>query len=340
VINYIKNYTWKKQFDFVGLGDITNDALIRIKEANVLCDVNGKKCNICFNFAEKIPYESVKVTKAAGNSANATACANKLGLNCALITNLGDDENGKACIETLKKEGINTKFVKIHKGKETNYNYILIYEEERTILSKHREYNYKLPNIGSPRFVYFSSLGENTLDYHNEIADYFEKHPEINLIFQPGTFQIKIGYEPLKRIYKLSKIFFCNKGEAKKILKTEINDIKELLKMMLALGPETVVITDAINGSYVYDGHEGWHIPIYPDPKPPVSRTGAGDAFCGTFTSAIALGKTIQEALMWGPINSMSVMQFVGTQKGLLNREDLEKYLADAPAYYRPGKII
>ena len=31
-----------KQFDFVGIGDITNDAFIRVKEADVLCDVNNK----------------------------------------------------------------------------------------------------------------------------------------------------------------------------------------------------------------------------------------------------------------------------------------------------------
>jgi sugar/nucleoside kinase (ribokinase family) len=53
----------------------------------------------------------------------------------------------------------------------------------------------------------------------------------------------------------------------------------------------------------------------------------------------LALGKTLPEALMWGPINSMSVVQHVGAQEGLLTREKLEEYLADAPADYRPQKI-
>lgn len=330
----------KTNFDFVGIGDITNDAFIRVKEAEIISDSKSKKSKICLNFADKISYESVTIVKAVGNASNASVCAHRLGLSSSVVANVGDDENGKACVEILKKEGVDTSFIKIQKGRETNYNYLILYEEERTILSKHREYDYKLPNIGSPKFVYFSSLGENTLDYHNQVANYIEKHPEINFVFQPGTFQIRVGYEPLEKIYRLSKLFFCNKIEAKRILKTENDNIIDLLRMMRNAGPQVVVITDAVNGAYVYDGNEGWSIPMFPDPKSPVDRTGAGDAFSATFTSAIALGKTIPEALTWGPINSMSVVQYVGAQEGLLTRDKLEKYLAEAPEYYRPTKII
>ena len=46
---------------------------------------------------------------------------------------------------------------------------------------------------------------------------------------------------------------------------------------------------------------------------------------------ALASGKSIPEALSWGPINSMSVVQYIGAQKGLLSREKLEKHLTQAP---------
>lgn len=51
------------------------------------------------------------------------------------------------------------------------------------------------------------------------------------------------------------------------------------------------------------------------------------------------MGKNLKEALLWGPINSMSVVQEIGAQKGLLSKEKLEKYLADAPEDYR-AKVI
>ena len=80
-------------------------------------------------------------------------------------------------------------------------------------------------------------------------------------------------------------------------------------------------------------------MPPYPDPKPPFERTGAGDAFSSTFVVALALGLDIPSALRWAPINSMSVVQYVGAREGLLTREKLEEYLAKAPKDYEPKKI-
>ena len=87
------------------------------------------------------------------------------------------------------------------------------------------------------------------------------------------------------------------------------------------------------------DGKNTYFMPTYPDEKPPYERTGAGDAFSSTFVSALALGKTPLEALLWGPVNSMSVVQYIGAQEGLLSREKLEKYLKTAPENYRPQKL-
>ena len=108
---------------------------------------------------------------------------------------------------------------------------------------------------------------------------------------------------------------------------------------MHELGPEIVVVTDGAKGAYAYDGKEYLFIPIYPDPKPPYSRTGAGDAFASTTVSALALGQTLEKALAWAGINSMAVVQQVGANVGLLTREKLEEYLAKAPENYKARKI-
>ena len=148
---------------------------------------------------------------------------------------------------------------------------------------------------------------------------------------------MKWGVENLSEIYKRSEVFFCNTDEAKRILGIiEEITIKELLKKVSELGPKITVITDGPKGAYVYDGKDFWFMPPYPDPKPPYERTGAGDAFSSTFASALALGLSIPEALSWGPINSMSVVQYIGAQRGLLNREQLEKYLKEAHVDYKP----
>ena len=83
---------------------------------------------------------------------------------------------------------------------------------------------------------------------------------------------------------------------------------------------------------------EQWFMPVYP--HDPFERTGAGDAFASTVSAALLLGKSLEESLKWGPINSMSVVQFVGAQKGLLSESSLEQYLANAPAGYGPTLMM
>lgn len=329
-----------QNLDFIAMGDITTDAFITLKDASVNCEINRDTCMLCVRFGDKVPYESVEIVHAVGNAPNAAVSAHRLGLYTGLATNLGNDRNGNDCLDALKKEGLDISYVTVHPGKETNYHYVLRYEEERTILVKHHEYKYQLPQFESPpRFIYLSSLGDSSFEYHQKIAQYLQDNPSVKLAFQPGTFQIKLGLSGLSDIYKLTEIFFCNKQEAKILLDTHTDDVVELLKGMRGHGPKLVVITDGPRGAHTYDGNEIWFMPMYPDPKPPVDRTGAGDSFSSTFTTAIALGKTIPAALSWGPINSMSVVQYIGAQKGLLTREQLETYLVEAPAEYKAEPI-
>lgn len=326
-------------YDFIAIGDTVTDAFIKLKEASVHCDINTEKCVICMRFADKIPYEDVFVVPAVGNSANAAVSAARLGLKSSLATNLGDDYFGKECLDVFIVEKVGTEFIKVHKGRKTNYHYVLWYDADRTILVKHEEYPYDLPDIGSPRWIYLSSLGGNSETFHGVIEEYLVAHPEIKLAFQPGTYQMKLGKEALAGIYARTDVFFCNKEEAQRILQTKEDDPKTLMRMIAELGPKIVSITDGVKGAYAYDGKNVWFIPLYPDPKPPLQRTGAGDAFSSTFTVALALGKSVEEALTWGPINSMSVVQGIGARERLLTRSQLETYLADAPAQYTPREI-
>jgi sugar/nucleoside kinase (ribokinase family) len=331
------------QYDFVAIGDILMDAFIKLNkdQADVSTDLDTGKKTLHMPFGGKIPYDEVVVVPAVGNSPNAAVAAHRLGLETALVTNIGNDKFGKECLEALRKEGIATDFVKQHEGKITNYHYVLRYGAERTILIQHETYPYSLPDFPvPPKYIYFSSVGEHGIAFHHEIAKYVSEHPETKLVFQPGTFQIKLGVAELKDLYAVTEIFFCNLEEAQEILKTTERHVPTLIRGLRALGPKTPVVTDGPNGAYVIDADDqAWHMPMYPDPADPVDRTGAGDSFSATFTAAIILGFTPDEALSWGPINSMSVVQYVGAQAGLLSREKLEEFLANRPAEYVASKI-
>lgn len=345
-----------EQFDFIAIGDMVTDAFVNLDSVKILEQDRGPDL-MAMAYGDKIPFNWHKIIAGVGNSANAAVSATRLGLKTAYVVNVGDDAYGKEQIAALEGNNIDTRFVKVHEGEKSNYHYVILHKADRTILVKHTEFDYALPDIGSPNWIYLSSMAENTLPHHMEIADYFEAHPEINLAFQPGTFQMKLGIEGLKRIYENSKLFFCNVEEAKRILyayKPELEEVVEqeetangrkaavkvLLDEMQAVGPTIPVITDGPDGAYVRDtdGSKYW-CPMYPDPKPPIDRTGAGDSFSSTFTAIYAETGDIKEALKIGPLNSMNVVQHVGAQEGLQTRDEIQVHLDNAPDYYKVEEI-
>ena len=324
--------------DFLGIGDVVVEPFIRLHEAKVNCKINSEECEICMRWGDKIPYEYAVLLAAVGNSANASVSAARLGLSSSLRAYIGDDENGKLCLETLQNERVSTTHIVTEPNKKTNYHYVLWYETERTILVKHEEFDYTVPDMTEgPKWVYLSSLAANSAPYHQEIINWLKKFPDTKLAFQPGTFQMKLGVETLKGIYERTDLFVCNKEEAQRILKVDpTDDLHSLLDNLQKLGPKLVIITNDRKGAYAKSEEgEYYFIPMYPDTKPPIERTGAGDAFASSIASALALGVPLKEALLWGPVNSMSVVQEIGAQKGLLSREELEGLLKIAPIEYR-----
>lgn len=345
---YMKNI-FKKQnkIKFLAIGDTVVDVFIRLKTAEVEKTEHGKR--ICMPFSEKIAFESATELLGVGNSANAAVSAARLGLSSALMTNLGNDNYGVRSKEVLSHDKVITDFIKINENKKTNYHYVLWYGDERTILVNHEKYDYILPSkkelenkLETENYIYLSSLAENTLDFHLALAEYLKENNNTKLVFQPGTFQMKFGTKTLADIYNKTAIFFCNKEEAMHILETENESIPFLLSDIKKLGVELPVITDGPQGAYTYKDESFStviHLPIYPDPLPPLERTGAGDAFASTFSVAKSLGLDNSVALMWGSINSMSVCQHIGAQEGLLTRNALEDFLKNKPADWNVTEI-
>ncbi len=322
--------------DFIAIGDTTMDTFIKLKDAEVHCDINNEHCTISMRFGDKIPFESATLIPAVGNAANAAVAARRLGLSTGFVAWLGEDRDGTDCLAALEKEGIDTRYVRTQKGKQTNSHYVLWYGDERTILIKHEAFDCTLPaKLEEPKTVYLSSLAEHALPLHDELADWLSKHPRVRFAFQPGTFQIKAGLDRLHSIYARTDIFFANKEEYQRVLGTAEEDVRKLIERMHTRGPRICVLTDGPHGAYASNLGDAYRIPLYPDPKPPFERTGAGDAFSSSIAIALTLGRPLEEALLWGPINAMSVVQYVGAQEGLLSYEKILEHLKNAPTEFR-----
>lgn len=330
-------------FDVISVGDIVTDDFIRLQDDQAWTYTDEHGANVlAMLYGTKVPFQFRTVVEGVGNASNAAVAFARLGLKSSFVTNVGGDQYGRDMIVALHKNGVDTRFVRINPDKVSNYHFVLWYKDERTILIKHEAYDYHWPHLRpneKPRWIYFSSISDHAIEYHDQVADWLDEEKDVKLVFQPGTFQMAAGAERLKRIYQRSEILILNREEAVTVGGGNHADIHDLINHLHKLGPRIVVVTDGPQGAYASDGQNRFKMPLYPDIAPPYDRTGAGDAFASTFAAALMKGMTIEDALRRAPINSMSVVQKVGAQEGLLNEKQLDEYLQKAPDWYKPERI-
>lgn len=325
-------------FDAIVVGDVVVDAFIKLKDENAKIITEGDQEWLAMPFGKKLQFDEVAILPGVGNSANVAVSFSRLGLNTAFVSNIGDDVFGKQVQDYLTEQGIALDHVKVNPGMATNYHYYLRYGSDRSGLIKREPYVYEMPAISeSPKWLFLSATGDDTaLPFHEQLAGWLEANPETKFSFQPSTYHIGFGAEKLARLYQRTEVFVANREEVAEITGKGVQDLHELFDALHALGPKIVLITDGPDGAYLSDGTQRLKMPNYPDPKPPLDRTGAGDAFAAGFTAYLAKGLDAVEALKRAPINSMSVVQQLGAQAGLVTDEEMQHYLEDAPDWYVP----
>lgn len=318
------------------IGDIFTDVFIKLLESETRVDIDkdGSK-RLSLPFGSKPPYERADVVTSVGPSPNAAVAMARLGVRSGLMSWLGDDQVGRQSLNYLANEHVDTAPITVQKNTPSSTYYVLRYGADRTILVKNEAYEYKwLPPKTKPAWIYLSLISAESWSLHQSLLDYLDANPEIKLAFQPGTFHFKWGAKKLARIYARAEIVVLNREEAAEVTGAPVGVPRKLAEALHELGPKYVVITDGPQGSYAFTDDRLVTIPNYPDPAPPVDRTGAGDAFASTIVAALALGESFETALKWAPINSMNVVQELGAQAGLLDRVAIESYLKKAPKDY------
>lgn len=324
-----------KKLDIISLGDATLDTFIELQEANVKCSINQDKCELCLSYAEKIPINHLE-QKVAGNAANVAVGSSRLGLDAAFWTVLGDDDFAKSVLSKMRKENVSTKYVEIQKNTQSNFAVVLNFQGERTQLIYRAPKNYVLPKLAPAEYVYLTAMGLNHHLVYKDVLTYIAKN-KVKLAYNPGREQIICYQKICTSLYAYTHILFINKEEGELIIfgkqvtshkggkKMKEQYIKALLLKLHDLGPEIVVMTDGVNGSYVFADQKYYFLPIFKGPL--VERTGAGDSYATGFLAALIRHKTIEEAMVWGTFNSWSVVQYIGPIDGLLTVRQMESMM-------------
>jgi sugar/nucleoside kinase (ribokinase family) len=105
-----------------------------------------------------------------------------------------------------------------------------------------------------------------------------------------------------------------NKEEAQVLCRKK--EVRKCLLKFSKVGVKIGVVTDGPNAIHAYDG--ATYYKLKPHRVKIRESTGAGDAFGSGFVSALIKGKSVEDALRIGLVNSQSVIRYVGAKHELL----------------------
>ncbi|KKS21673.1 MAG: hypothetical protein UU80_C0023G0006 [candidate division WWE3 bacterium GW2011_GWA1_41_8] len=312
------------KIDILTIGDSCIDQLMRIDDGSAQEESIGGSREICFIHGTKIPVQTFEIS-IAGNAVNVAVGTSRLGLKTYVYSEIGDDMNADKVISELKAHGVNTNYCIRNKGTLTDIHPIIVYGNDRTIFIYHAPRQYKVQKWPVPKWLYYSSIGRDFEAFQDVLINYVKQNPSIGVAFNPGTFHIKAGLDSIRNFLSVTHILLLNKEEAQGLVGE--NPLEDLHQKLRGLGPKMTVITDGENGSSASDGNEFVQTPIFNREQTIVDKTGAGDAYSSGFLSAIYHNKPLKEAIVWGSINSSSVIRKVGAINGLNTKEELENLL-------------
>ena len=259
------------------------------------------------------------VFSTGGGATNASATFARQGFHSMYMGHVAHDIAGKAILDDLHNEGIDTSLIRFSKDIGSGYSAILLAPNgERTILayrgaSVHYELKQENFHDVNADWFYVTSLDGN-FEVIDEIFSYAKKH-NIKIAMNPGAKELERNDELLKYIPQLT-VLSLNKDEM--ALLYEGKTMEDLVRVAKKDVPY-VIVTDGPHGAVAADHHHIVKAGMYED-VPVVDRTGAGDAFSSGFTAMIAAGESLEKAVTFASANSTSVVSYIGAKKGILHQ--------------------
>lgn len=317
-------------YDMITIGDIKLDTFVVLNDASVQCQLRMPECLLCLEYGAKIVVPDV-FSQIAGTAPNVARGLAKMGRKTAVLSNMGKDGTRLEAMATLKKEKVSTALIREVANEASAYSVILNFKGEKTALTSHVRRAYRLPKpMPKTKWLYVSEMGPGYENLYRQVVA-LEKNDGIKVVLNPGTIQLAERKKYLFDLLRFTYLLFVNLEEAQKIVGETTTEVHHLAAALYKMGPRQVVITDGKNGAYAFEGKHLHRCAIFPGRA--VEATGAGDAFSTGYIGALMENRPHKEALLWGAVNSASVVGFVGPTKGLLTDTEIKKRLKKHPSF-------
>jgi len=265
----------------------------------------------------KVDIDKVQFSTGGGATNAATTFA-RSDHESIFMGSIARDPAGKAILDALDKEGIDSSYVSYARGLHTGYSVILLAPSgERTILTCRGASAYfstldpKDLDLIQPDWLYVTTL-RGDMDMLDKLFTRAKKLGA-RIMFNPGMQELDHN-KKLIGLLEDTDVLLVNKTEANTIVPGVL--LTEIVSRLKNYVP-TAIITDGNQGSIASDSDKTYRVGMYEDVKV-IDVTGAGDAFGSGFLASFASGKSFRQSLIFASANSTAVIQKLGSKKGII----------------------
>lgn len=268
--------------------------------------------------ALETPYG--KTDKIIGGSCTYIALSAAFFLPKVNVVAVVGDDFPQEYMDTLKSRGINLDGLQIKKGEKSFFwagkyhNNMNSRDTLVTELNVLADFKPVIP--ASYQDCDYLMLGNLTPQVQIEAIQGLAKRPKL-VVMDTMNFWMDVAMDDLKRVLTMVDVLCINDEEARQL--SEQYSLRTAAKMIMAMGPKTLIIKKGEHGALLFQGDRMFYCPALPledvfDP------TGAGDTFVGGFIGYIAKTDDIsfenmRRAIVHGSAMASFCVEKFGTER-------------------------
>ncbi len=261
-----------------------------------------------------------------GKGANQAAAAALLGADVVLLGRVGDDGFGEPLVRALADKGVDTRLIEAAPDSSTGTAFITVTPDGENAITVAPGANRRL-TTGDVEAASEAIAEARVLIAQMEIPlDVVVRSVEV--ASASGT-RALVNLAPPSEVPRalLERLdpLVVNQHEAAFLLGERVEGVdgaRAAARELLALGPESAVITVGEAGAVFADGGSAKHLPA---PRVDVvDTTGAGDAFVGALAARLARGTSLEDAVVYAVRAGAAAVTKEGAQGALPTPETVE----------------
>lgn len=265
-----------------------------------------------------------------GKGANQAVAAGKLGGDVTMIGRVGCDAFGRQMVETLNSYGINTDHIHCDDGAGSGMALIVVDKRPENVIVVIPGTNMRI----TPQDVRAADqqLRQSAVLLMQLEIPLDAIESAIETAHQGNCFCI-LNPAPARQlppaILQNVDLLTPNQNEAKLLTGIPADTIEGAQKAgeaLLQMGVPAVIITLGSSGCLLVQKDGSKHIPAFSIPDA-VDPSGAGDAFMGGLAIALAEGKTLEQAALFGNASGALSTRKQGAMPAMVSRQELDAFL-------------